>query len=303
MRFTITSLALLLSLRAFCAGEMYLTPSLETQAGFEQNRWTESGSGQGSAFWLASPGLEFLRFGEKTEAALGAEYRVTSYFEEGFEYREEPSGYGRWRYFDGPYEAGLTAGGGQYRDRALPDDDCTYWYARPYATRTLARAPAEWTLGGTVRQTFYDTSVYTSATDRADLRVELRPGLRWHLSNRATLWAEGYAEWNTSDAPEAEYSGFGAAAGGLCQLSARWTAGAWAETGTRIYDVEVDGTEWRDTPLRAGMWTTCRLRPWLELLASVDGESFSSTVDGNDYSWWRAAAGVRLVFEHEAGAR
>ena len=185
----------------------------------------------------------------------------------------------------------------------MPDDDYTFWEVRPYVVRTLEGFPAELSLNGTFRQTFYDASVYKSATDRSDRRLDLRPGLRWHLSRKATVWTELYAERNVSDASEAEYSGFGGAMGCEFRPMARLDMGAWAETGARSYTEKIEDEDRRDTPRRVEVWVTYRLRPWMELISSADWESFKSTINDNKYSWWCVRGGVRFVFEDELGGR
>ena len=303
VRSVIGILAMVLPGFPVSAGDIFISPRLETQAGYENNRLEESGSGDGSPFWQATPGLDVTVFGEKTETSLFFDYRRTQYTKNNFESKDEASAFAQWRYFGGQNEAGASVGGGLYRDRALPDDDYTFWQARPYVVRTLEGLPAELSLKGTFRQTFYNTSIYTSATERVDSRLDVRPGLRWHLFGRATVWAELYTERNISDAREAEYSGFGGAMGCEFRPTARLDLGAWAETGTRPYEAKVEDEDRRNTPRRVGAWATYRLRPWVELFSSADWESFDSTIDSDEYSWWRVGCGVKLVFESKAGGR
>jgi hypothetical protein len=130
--------------------------------------------------------------------------------------------------------------------------------------------------------------------------MEVRPGVQWHLSGRTTLWAELYAENNSSDAREAEYTGFGGAMGVVFRPVARLESGAWAETGTRSYVEQADSDDQgEDTPWHAGVWTNYRLRPWMELFSLAEWVSNSSTIDGNEYSWWRVGVGVKFAFEYE----
>ncbi|MBU1908862.1 MAG: hypothetical protein KJ726_02315 [Verrucomicrobia bacterium] len=284
---------------ATSAVDVFIVPRLELQAGYENNRLEESGSGEGSPFWQATPGLDVTMFGEKTEASLWLDYRRTQYTKSGFESKDEASAFAQWRYFGGHNEAGVGVGGGWYRDAVLSDSDSLFWQARPYFVHTMKGIPAEMSLKGTFRQTLYEVSVYTSATDRVDSRMEVRPGFRWHPSRKATVWAEFYAERNLSDAREAEYSGFGGAFGCEFRPSARLALGAWVEAGSRPYEEQVENQDRTDSPRRMGAWASYRLRPWLELFSLADWESFSSTIDWNEYSWWRASMGVKLVFEHE----
>ncbi len=281
------------------ASDAFVVPRLEAQAGYEHNRLNLSSQGEGSPFWQAGPGLDVIALGLKTETALLLDYRRRQYSGSDSESTDDVSAFVRWRHFEAQNEAGATLGGGLYRDAAWPSDDCTFWQARPYIVRTLTTWPAELSLKGAFGQTFYDVSVYTSAADRADSRADVRPGLRWHLPRRVTVWAELYAEYNESDASEADYSGFGGAMGCEFQPTARLNVGVWAGTGTRPYAQSVDGESRCDTPTPAGAWATYRLRPWLELFSSVDGESHASTIADSDYSWWRLSAGMRLVVEHE----
>ena len=187
--------------------------------------------------------------------------------------------------------------------QALPDDDYTFWQARPYLVRTLER------FAGRVEP-------------EGDFPADVLRCLRLHVGHGSgrqsrgcaagvavapippvTVWAELYAEHNVSDATEAEYSGFGGAMGCEFRPAARLDLGAWAGIGTRPYAQKVDGENRRDTPLPVGAWATYRLRPWLEMFSSVDWESFASTIDGNEYSWWRVGGGVKFVFESKAGGR
>jgi len=283
------------------AGDCFVSPRLEAAAGYENNRFGEVGGGEGAPFWQVSPGLDVMVFGAQTETALFLDYRQTQYSKSEFESKDEATAFVRWRHFGGQNEIGVSGGGGVYRDQALPSDDYTFWQARPYAVHTFEHMPAELTVNGAFRQTLYEVSVYTSTTDRADNRVELRPGLRWHLSHRLTAWAEVYAEHNVSDAPEAEYSGVGGALGCEFRPVARLNLGVWGGAGTRPYMQKVDGVSARDTLVPIGAWATYRLRPWMELFSTVDWESDTSTLDDRDLSWWRAGGGVKLQFEQECG--
>jgi len=303
VRFAICLLLIALSVLSAVAGDVFVTSRLETRAGYENNRLEEPGSGQGTPFWQATPGFEITAFSEKTETSLLLHYRRTQYTESGFEFKDEVSAFTQWRYFGGRNEVGASVGGKLYRDKALPADDCASWHARPYVVRTLGGLPAELSLAATFRQTFYDTSVYASTADRADSCWDVRPGLRYHLSRQVTVWAELYGEGNESDALEAEYSGLGGVVGCDVRPAARLDVGAWARTGTRRYDGKVEGEDRSDTPSRVGAWATYRPRPWMELFSSVDWESFASTIDDSEYSWWQVGGGVRFVFERELRGR
>jgi hypothetical protein len=298
VRSAIGFLAMILPVSPSTASDVFLCPRFSAQAGYENNRLGESGSGEGSPFWQASPGLDVTAFGVNTESSLLLDYRRTQYTKNASESTDEASGFARWRYVGGPYEAGASLGGGLYRDKAWPEDDYAFWQARPFFVRPLADFPVELNLSATFRQTFYDVSVYTSAADRVDRRMEVRPGLRWLLSRRATVWAELYAEQTLSDASEAEYSGFGGSLGCEFRPTARLDLGAWAGIGTRPYAEKLDGQSRRDTPLPAGAWASYRLRPWLELYSSVDWEFNASTIGDNDYTWWRVGGGLKLIIEH-----
>lgn len=299
----IGGLAIILAGLPAAAADTFVTSRVEAQAGYESNRMQEFDGEEGAPYWRVSPGLDLTVFGAKTEASLSLDYRQTQYTKREFEAREEALAFARWRYFGGPHDAGVSVGGGWYQDQALPSDDYTFWQASPYCVRMLANVPVELTLNGAFRQTFYDVSVYTSTTDRADTRIEIRPGLRWHPSLRVTVWADLYAEQNLSDAGEAEYSEFGGTLGCEYQPAPRLSLGVWAGTGSRPYAKTVEGENSRDTLTSAGAWATCRLRPWLELFSSVDWESDTSTLEGNDYAWWQASGGMRLQFEHALDGR
>jgi hypothetical protein len=299
----IGSLAVL-SFSATAVGrEVFVSTRLSAVAGYDDNRLEEFESGEGSPFWQICPGIDVTAFGERTETSLFVDYRRTQYTESDFESKDEASASARWRCFGGQNEAGASAGGGLYRDKALPENDCTYWQVKPYMLRTLEILPAEISLKGSYRQTRYEESIYSSTTDRTDGRLEVRPGLRWHLSHHLTVWGELYAEYNVSDAAEAEYSGFGGALGCEFRPTPRLELGSWAETGTRPYSEEVEGESRRDTPWLAGGWVTYRIRPWLEWFASVDWGSHASTTYDDDYNGWSAGSGVRIVFEHEVAGR
>jgi hypothetical protein len=281
------------------ANEVFVIPRVEIRAGYENNRMEESGSGEGTPFWQVAPGLDVTMFRDKSETSLLLDYRQTQYTKTDFDSKDEASALAKWRYFGGQTEVGASIGGGFYQDTALSYDDNIFWLARPYLIRTLEGLPIELTLNGYGRQSFYDTSSSTSTLDRVDTRMEVRPGLQWHLSEQATLWTELYGENNSSDAKEAEYTGFGWAIGGLFRPLARMDCGAWAETGKRFYSEQADGGSRDDTPWRVGAWTDYRLRPWLELFSSAEWESNASTINGNQYSWWRIDAGVKFTFEYE----
>jgi hypothetical protein len=285
------------------ASDVFVVSQLDAQAGYEGNRLGAPGSGEGSPFWQVSPGFDMTVFAAKTEASLLLDYRRTQYTESGFEFKDEASVLARWRYFGGQNEAGASVGGGLYRDQAWPTDDYTFWQAMPYFVRTIEGFPVEVSLKWTFLQTFYDVSVYTSAADRVDDRIEVRPGLRWHFSHRVTVWADLYAERNMSDAAEVEYSGFGGAMGCEFRPATRLDLGAWAGIGTRTYVQSAAGADRRDTPMPMGAWATYRLRPWLELFFSVDREFYASTIDDNEYSWWRVGGGLKLVSEHEVAMK
>jgi hypothetical protein len=303
VRFASSLLASVLSGLTAAATDVFVSPRIATQAGYENNRMAESDGEEGSAFWQACPGLDVTVLGAKTETSLGLDYRRTQYTKSGFETKDEASAVAQWRYFEGLNEAGASISGGLYRDQALPNDDHTFWQARPYFVRTLENLPAEISLKGSLRQTLYNSSMYTSATDRTDSQVDLRPELRWHLSHRVTVWAELYAEYNASDAGEADYSGFGGAMGCEFRPAARLDLGAWAGIGTRPYAQKTDGENRRDTPMPAGAWATYRLRPWLELFSALDWASYASTLDYNDNRWWRVGGGLKVVLEHDVGSK
>jgi len=296
-------LAALLSGSPAFAGDVFLSPRLEALAGYEKNRMEDPGSGEGAPFWQASPGLEVTAFGEKTETSLYLDYRRTQYTKSDFESRDEASAFGRWRYFRGRNGGGLSVGGGLYRDEALPVDDFTFWQARPHLVHTFEDWPAEWSLSGTFRQTFYDVDVSTSVTDRADRRIDVRPGFRWHVSYRTTVWAELYAEHNASNDMEEEYSGFGGAIGCELRPTARTDVGVWAGTGARAYAQKAGGEKRRDAPTPAGAWASYRLRPWIDLSSAVEWASYASTIDAHDHDWWRVSLGFKVVLEHAVGAR
>lgn len=294
-------LAILFAGFSVFAGDVFVSPRLEAHGGYENNPLVRSDSGDGSFFWIAGPGIDVTLFGEETETALFVDYRRTQYLKTEFEYKDEASVFAQWRHSGGRNESGASVGGGLYQDAAWPANDFTFWQATPYFVRTLESVPAEGILKGSLRQTFYDVSVYTSAMERVDSRIDVRPGMRWNLSDQVTLWSELYAEYALSDAPEAEYSGFGGVIGCEYRPAARLELGAWGGYGTRSFSQREAGEERRDTPIPAGAWATYRLRPWLELFSSIDWESSASTVDGNDYSWWRFDCGLKVVFENELG--
>jgi hypothetical protein len=116
-----------------------------------------------------------------------------------------------------------------------------------------------------------------------------------------TVWSELYAEHNLSDASEAEYSGFGGSLGCEFRPTARLDLGVWGGIGTRPYAQKTDGENRRDTPMPVGAWASYRLRPWLELFCSVDWESNASTIDDNEYTWWRVGGGLKLIMEYAMG--
>lgn len=281
------------------ASDLFVAPRLEIRGGYENNRMEESGEGDGSLFWQTGPGLDMTIFRAKSETSLLLDYRRTQYAKSEYEFKDDVSAMARWRYLDGQNEAGADLGGGIYRDGALPYDDNTFWQASPCFMRTLEAVPVELTLNGNARQAFYDASSYTSATERVDTRMEVRPGLQWHVFGKTKLWGELYAESNSSEAKEAEYTGFGGALGCLSRPLSRLDLSVWAETGTRSYSEQINGDDRGDVLCRVGVWTTYRLRSFMELFSSAEWDSIASTIDGNDYTWWQVGFGVKLVFEQE----
>lgn len=283
--------------------DVFALSQLEVLSGYEDNRLEESEGGSGSPYWQVAPELSLSVLGANTETTLLLTHRRSQYSKTAFESKSDSAAFVLWRYFEGNNEASANIGGGRYEDEALPGDDNSYWQASPCVVRTLERFPLEISLRGTVRQTFYDDSVYTTDSARVDCCLDVRPGMRWHLSRKATVWAELYAERNGSDASEAEYTGFGGAVGCGFRPTARLDAGVWTETGIRSYAEQAEGRDRNDTPWRVGAWTTYRLRPWMELFASAGFESAASTIAGNEYSWWQVGGGVRFVFEHALTSR
>ncbi len=303
VRSAICFLAIIRSVSPAPASDVFVSPRLAAEAGYENNRLGEPGNGEGSPFWQVGPGLDVTAFGVNADSSLLFDYRRTQYTQDSSEITDAASGFARWRYHGGSYEAGASLGCGLYRDKAWPEDDYTFWQVSPQIVRTLERLPLELSLNGTYRQTFYEDSVDAAVANRVDSRMDVRPELRWLLSRQATVWTELHAEQNLSDAAEEEYSGYGASAGCEFRPAARLDLGVWAGIGTRSYPEKVDGENRRDTSLPAGAWASYRLRPWLELFASADWESNASTIDNDDYSWWQISGGLRIVLEHELGAR
>lgn len=285
------------------SSDIFVIPRIETQSGYDNNRSGESSGGEGSPFWQASPGLDVMILGEKTETSFFFDYHRTQYTESDLESRDEASAVAQLRYLGGRNEAGINFGGGLYSDKAFPEDNCTFWKARPYFVRTLESLPVELILNADFRQMFYDISAYTSTSSRVDSLVCVRSALRWNESRFVTLWTEIYAEYNASDALEAEYSGFGGVLGCELHPTPRLNCGAWAGIGTRSYEQTTDGTNRRDTPLPVAIWMTYRLRPWLELFSTANWETNASTIPENDYSRWQVGCGLRILFELEVQPR
>ncbi len=291
--------ALLLAADIAVAGNVILSPALDIQAGYEHNRRADFENAASSPFIQFHPGLDVTAFGEQSETALRLDSRRTQYTKDDLKAKDESTAFLDERWSWKQDEFGVVAGGGRYRDEALPGDDHTFWQLTPYASRMLASAPAEINVKCICRQNSYDTSAYASTSDRVDTRLELRPGIKWDTGARAVFWAEIYAERNTSSAAEAEYTGAGGAIGCNWHAGKRTYFGVWAESGTRPYALEVDGEARRDAPSKAGVWSSCRLRPWLDIFLGADLESFASTQADAEYAWWSAQGGIRVVMEHE----
>jgi hypothetical protein len=280
------------------AADLFLSPRLETQGGYENNRLQESGGGTGSACWGGSSGLEMLLIGEQAEASLVLEYGRMQYEKEDLEYKEDGLLQARVRFLRGRNDFGANAAAGFFNDEALPENDAVFQQAEPYFVHSLATMSAEWMLKGGWRRTDYANSAYTSTPDRVDTVFSFRPEWRWHVSRRTSLWAEIMAEKNLSDAPEAEYAGFGGTLGGEFSPTAGLTLGGWFAYESRVYGEEVGDEAHRETPLGLGGWVAYRIRPWLDVFTYARGESVSCTIEEDDYTAWNAGLGLRFIFEY-----
>lgn len=282
-------------------GEVFLTSRLEVGAGYENNRLAEFGIEEQSPFWAVSPALEVTSFGKTTETSLLCEWRRTQYTKGDLEFRDQSSLVAAWRKYSGHREAGLRLAASLYKDALLPTDDHVSWRLQPFLVQSAQARSVELSLDAAIGQAYYDASVYTSVTDRTDSRLEIRPGLTWHGNAILTARLELYGERNLSDAPEADYVGFGGAVSFEIHASPRLDVGARIGAGSRSYDNWPDIVTRRDTPTPVNAWLDYRLKSWLELFASFDWESNASTVSDYDYTWWQASAGLRLVLESEVG--
>jgi hypothetical protein len=291
-------LGIMLAALPVFAADLLLSPRLQIQGGYENNRLQEPGNGTGSACWGGSSGLDLLLLGESEEASLSFDYGRTHYEKEGFDYKHDGLFLAQGRVLRGRNDFGANLAAGFYKDEALPEDDAVFQQADPFFIHSLENVSAEWVLKGSYRRTAYDISAYTSTPDRVDSLFAFRPEWRWRLSRRTSLWAEILVERNTSDAPEADYTGFGGTLGGDIRPSARLTLGSWVACENRSYDEDVDGKAHRETPLRLGGWGAYRLRPWLELFASANWESVSCSDDDDDYTSWSATVGMRVTLEY-----
>ncbi len=288
---------MLAALPAFAA-DLLLSPRLKTQGGYENNRLQEPGDGAGSACWIGSSGLEMLLLGQSEEASLSFDYGRTQYEKSGFEHTQDGLFLAQGRSLRGRAEFGASLAAGFYKDEALPEDDAVFQQADPYFLHALENASAEWILKGSFRRTDYDISTYTSTPDRVDTLFSFSPQWRWHVSRRTSLWAELLAEKNISAAPEADYTGFGCSLGVEIRPSDCLTLGGWIACESRAYDEDIGGSAHRETPLRLGGWGEYRLRPWMDLIASANWESVSSSIDDDDYTCWNALVGLRVTLEY-----
>ncbi len=280
------------------AADLFLSPRIEAQGGYENNRFQESGNGTGSACWGGSSGLEVLLIGDQTEASMEFDYGRTHYEKEDFEYREDGLLQARIRFLRGRNDYGVNTAAGFFNDKALPEDNFVFQKAEPYFIHSLENSAAEWVLKGNWRRTDYDVSAYTSTSDRVDSLISFRPEWRWQMSRRTSLWVEGMVGKTFSDAPEAEYTEFGGTLGGEYRITTCLTLGGYGAYESRIYDARVLDQNHRETPLRLGGWGTYRLRPWVELFAYANWDSVACTIEEDDYTAWNAGLGLRFTFEY-----
>jgi hypothetical protein len=285
------------------SSDIFASLHLETEAGYEGNRFIEAGPGDGAAFLSVNPGLDIATFGMATETALLLNYRRTQYQERPAGSKDEASAALQGRYFTGRNEFGARSGTGLYQDLSLPEDDTSFWHLRPYWERTLESWPFEIGLSGSYLRTSYDSAINVSGEGRSDEHAELRPCARWHASRHATLWTDFYLENHASNVREAEYTGTGGTIGSTLEPAPRLHIDVWTGIGFRQYRSDLEDTEKEEIPWRAGGSMTYRCRPWLEFFAVADGESINGSPRDIEYSWWRVAGGIRVVLEQDMGAQ
>ncbi len=280
------------------AADLFLSPRLETQGGYENNRLQEPGAGSGSACWGGASGLDVFLINEQAEASLVFDYSRMQYEKEEPAHKEEGLLQARGRALGDRYNFGAIVATGFLNDEALPENDAVFLQAEPSVGHSLEHLSAEWILKGYWRRTAYDTSAYTSTLARVDTLIALRPEWRWHVSRQTSLWAEFMIEKNISSAPEAEFEGLGGTLGAEFSPTACLTLGGWIAYESWAYDEDVADKAHQETPLHLGSWAAYRVRPWMELFTYAHWESVSCANNEDDYTAWSAGLGARFVFEY-----
>jgi hypothetical protein len=280
---------------------VFLSPGLEAAAGYASNRFLD-GEEEGSAYHRLVPRLELTAFAPAgTEVHLMGIYSLTDYSRSGFEEIEETRGEAAVSTSLGNLTGTLAATVGRYTDGALPDDD-SRWVSLEPSVAWAAGQTVTLSLSGAVTATRYDSRDTSDEGNQRDTRWEIRPAGYWMPTSALQVWGEGYGEHNRSNEAREEYSGFGGALGLDAFPLERARVGAWVRYGVRNYRSD-EGSDRRDTPLSAGLWTAVRLAPWAELTASATWADYQSTDPASEYGAWTGEFGLRFVYDWEATSR
>ncbi len=288
------------------AVDLFLSPRLTLEAGYENNRYllpTALTNTASSAFLRAAPAVSLhLLAGAGTEVSAGVSGAHTEYLRSDLKPREELMAYLEWWQTGAPFEGGLRLAGGLSRDSAIPEDDFN-WFAATPALRYILPQP-DWQLTAQVRLAFdqFDTRLTTNGVQQTDQTLEFRPGLRWLPTRDAILWAELYLEKNDSNEDAFDYQGFGLALGGSLWVTPRGQFAAAVQAGARTFADVTDETglvlQRRDQPLRAEVSYTYRLLPWLDLFCSAAWYASGSDQSVQDVSGWSAQVGLTLAQDY-----
>lgn len=247
-------------------------------------------------FYQAMPGLELNWLGKKTETALRLDYRHTLFPGQSDARSTGLLGDAAWRRNSHLWETGIRLSGGAAAD-VVPGEDERFIGSRGYLLRGLRTVPVEISLDVAAGQSVYDGAVATQALDRTEAWFEFRPGLRWAVSRRMSVWSQARVETLHSDWSADCYTGWGLLGGCDLRPTPRLTASVWLETGVRVYEANAASDEPQTDRIQGGGWLTYRLRPWQEWFMVADWAS-TQAADGATDRTWQVCCGIKCVVEH-----
>jgi len=264
--------------------------------GYDANRFNDS-SEQSSAFMTVTPRLQLTWFAtEQAELNVSARYAHIEYLDDAFTYSRDTSADLSLLQLMGRMSIETRISAGSFEDHDAPEDD-NNWIAFTPTVWGTAPSGIEYSLSGTLTRYSYEAAPEWGLDAYDSVYWQVRPGISLPLGRRVAVWTDVLIEGVSSDLPGDEYDSLGVAAG-VTASHYRWKGGASVEWTPRDYTEDnVDGRTRKDESLWLDMWTSRRLRPWLDAFASVRWSTRDTSTPGYDYDDWSGQAGLRLTGE------